>query len=103
MIGGVFNDSAKEQRLMAEEFHEDHGHSVAGWTTVAFLLVAAICVGVGVAWGIHALYYTGGALAVVGVAVGKILAKMGFGNHTRPTAPPLTPEEQARANAQRAS
>lgn len=88
---------------MAEEFHEDHGHSVAAWTTVVFLLVASVCVGVGVAWGIHALYYTGGALALVGVGVGKTLAKMGFGNHHRLTAPPLTAEEQAKLDAQRAS
>lgn len=88
---------------MAEEHHENHGHSVAAWTTVAFLLVAAICVGIGVAWGIHALYYTGGAVAVVGLVVGRILFKMGFGNRIHTVAPPLTAEEQAQLNAQQAS
>lgn len=88
---------------MAEEFHEDHGHSVAAWTTVVFLLVAATCVGIGVAWGIHAMYYTGGALALVGVAVGKILAKMGFGNHHQLPPPPLTPEDQTNVETRRAS
>lgn len=88
---------------MAEELHEDHGHSVAAWTTVCFLLVASICVAIGVAWGLHPFYYIGGALAVVGVLVGKILGKMGFGNHHRVAAPPLTPEEQAKFNGQRAS
>ena len=96
-------ETMKEHRLMAEEFHEDHGHSVAAWTTVVFLLVAAVCVGIGVAWGIHALYYTGGSVAVVGLAVGKTLAKMGFGNHHQLSAPPLTPEEQGNLDARRAS
>ncbi|WP_446663458.1 HGxxPAAW family protein [Flexivirga sp. B27] len=88
---------------MAEEHLEDHGHSVAAWTTVAMLLVAAICVAIGVAWGLHPLYYIGGAIAVVAVLVGKILGKMGFGNHHKLHAPPLTPEEQARLDAQQAS
>lgn len=89
---------------MAEEIHEDHGHSVAAWTTVGFLLAAAVCVGIGVAWGLHPLYYTGGALAIVGVLLGKVLAKMGFGNHHKLSAPPLTPQEQqAEAQSQRAS
>ena len=88
---------------MAEEFHEDHGHSVAAWTTVVFLLVASVCVGIGVAWGLHPLYFIGGALALVGVIVGKILAAMGFGNHHRLTKPALTAEEQAQLDAQQAS
>lgn len=88
---------------MAEEFHEDHGHSVAAWTTVCFLLVASICVGIGVAWGLHPLYYIGGALALVGVLAGKALAKMGFGNHHHLVAPPLTAEERAQLESQRAS
>lgn len=88
---------------MAEEFHEDHGHSVAAWTTVCFLLVASISVAVGVAWGLHPFYYIGGALAVVGVLVGKALAKMGFGNHHALIAPPLSAEERAQLESQRAS
>lgn len=88
---------------MAEEIHEDHGHSVAAWTTVGFLLVASICVGVGVAWGLHPLYYIGGALALVGVLAGKALGKMGFGNHHKLDAPPLTAAERARLESQRAS
>lgn len=88
---------------MAEQIHEDHGHSVAAWTTVSFLLVAAICVGVGVAWGLHPLYYTGGALAIVGLLAGKVLGKMGFGNHHKLDPPPLTPEERAKHESQQAS
>ncbi|MFC6707321.1 HGxxPAAW family protein [Flexivirga alba] len=88
---------------MAEEIHEDHGHSVAAWTTVCFLLVASICVSIGVAWGLHPFYYIGGALAVVGVLVGKAMGKMGFGNHHKLHAPPLTAEERAQIESQRAS
>lgn len=88
---------------MAEEIHEDHGHSVAAWTTVGFLLVASICVSIGVAWGLHPFYYIGGALAVVGVLVGKALGKMGFGNHHALVSPPLTAEERAQLESQRAS
>lgn len=88
---------------MAEEHHENEGHSVAAWTTVCFLLVASAVLCIGVAWGLHPLYYIGAALAVVGVIVGKILGKMGFGNPMHTDAPPLTAAEQAQLDAQQAS
>lgn len=71
--------------------HENHGHSIAAWTGVGFLLVAAVCIAVGVAWGLHSMQITGTVLAVVGVAAGVILSKAGFGAEKMP--PPPNPAE----------
>ncbi|WP_246242757.1 HGxxPAAW family protein [Flexivirga aerilata] len=80
---------------MAEEVpHEDHGHSVAAWTAVVLLLLAAASVSIGVAWGLHFFYYLGAALTIIGVAAGKILASMGFGNKHVHVAPPLPADQQ---------
>ncbi|WP_265446817.1 HGxxPAAW family protein [Flexivirga meconopsidis] len=80
---------------MAEEVpHEDHGHSVAAWTTVVLLLLAAASVSIGVAWGLHFFYYLGGALLIVGLLAGKILASMGFGNKHVHLPPPLPADQQ---------
>lgn len=64
---------------MSETHHENHGHSVAAWTGVSLLIVAALLIAIGVAWGIHALQISGVIVAVIGVAAGVILSKAGFG------------------------
>lgn len=74
---------------MAEEVHENHGHSVAAWTAVILLIVASVFVSLGVAFGWHVCTWLGVVFVVLGVAAGKILAKMGFGNKDIVTAPPV--------------
>jgi hypothetical protein len=59
--------------------HEDHGHSVAAWTTVGILIVAAAIMAAAVAWANLWLFIGGAALAVVGVVVGKLLSMAGYG------------------------
>jgi hypothetical protein len=59
--------------------HEDHGHSVAAWTSVGILIVAAAIMSVAVVWTNFWLFLGGAALAVVGVVAGKVLSMAGYG------------------------
>ena len=63
---------------MAEQ---GHGHSPAAWTAVAILLVAAFLICLAVVLTSWPTAIVGIVLVVVGVAVGKILAMAGFGQH----------------------
>jgi hypothetical protein len=56
-----------------------HGHSIAAWTAVTILLLAAALIGVGIALQVLWLDLVGVALVVVGVVAGKVLAMAGFG------------------------
>lgn len=73
---------------MAATHTDNHGKSVAGWTTMWILMLAAALIAVGVAWGIHALQIAGVVVAVIGAATGKILVRAGFGSDPI-QAPPL--------------
>lgn len=55
------------------------GHSVAAWTTVLLIILAAILGAVGLIFELHALAWTGLGVAVLGVIIGKVLQAMGFG------------------------
>ena len=59
--------------------HEDHGHSVAAWTTVGILIVAAAIMSAAVLWPNLWLFIGGAALGVVGLAAGKVLSMAGYG------------------------
>ncbi|MEP7191673.1 MAG: HGxxPAAW family protein [Actinomycetota bacterium] len=69
---------------MAE--HKD-GQSLAAWTTVAILLLAAFLISLAVVLVSWPIAIVGMALVVVGLAAGKILAMAGFGQ-TRPEKSP---------------
>lgn len=74
------------------EVHEDHGHSVAAWTCVGILMLAALVISLGVAFGSHVLDIIGVVLIVVGVAAGVILNKTGFGSASAPERQSMTHE-----------
>jgi hypothetical protein len=59
--------------------HEDHGNSVAAWTSVTIVMVASCVAAIGVLISQPWLFWAGMALVVVGVAAGKVLQMMGFG------------------------
>lgn len=63
---------------MAEE-HESHGHSVAAWTMVGFLMLGSLLVAFGVAFGRHSLDIIGLVVCALGLAAGKVLSNAGFG------------------------
>lgn len=69
---------------MAEDtaFHgstDDHGASVAAWFGVLVLLVAAAVIAVGIYVNQDIITIIGVALAVLGLVVAIVLAKLGFG------------------------
>lgn len=59
--------------------HEDHGHSVAAWTTVGILIVASAIMSAAVLWPNLWLFIGGAALGVVGLVAGKVLSMAGYG------------------------
>ena len=59
--------------------HDHHGHSVAAWTAVITLLVAASVMSAAVAFPNVVLFVVGAVIAVVGVVAGKVLAMAGYG------------------------
>lgn len=58
-----------------------HGHSVAAWTAVTILLVAAAIMSLAVVLASVWMFVAGGVLVVVGVIAGKVLAMAGFGQN----------------------
>lgn len=63
--------------------HEDHGHSVAAWTAVIIIIVAAAIMAVAVAFPNPWLFIGGAVLAVVGAIAGKVLSMAGYGTAGR--------------------
>lgn len=64
--------------------HDTHGQSVASWTAVGIILVAALIMGIAVVIASTWLFVVGSVLVVVGAATGKLLSAMGFGASGRP-------------------
>jgi hypothetical protein len=56
-----------------------HGHSVAAWTAVIILLVAAAVMSVAVVAASVWMFVGGAVLAVIGVVTGKVMSMAGFG------------------------
>lgn len=61
----------------------NEGRTVAAWTTVAIVLVGAIVVALGVAFGQLWLDWVGAAVIVVGLVVGAVLRSAGYGQPRR--------------------
>lgn len=63
------------------EFHDHHGQSVAAWTAVGILTLAAalICLSFPLAGARMPLLIVGLVLVVVGLVAGKVLASNGYG------------------------
>jgi hypothetical protein len=59
--------------------HDNHGNSVAAWTGVSILMIAATVMSAAVVWPSTGLFIAGAVLAVVGIIAGKVLAMAGFG------------------------
>ncbi len=68
--------------------HDNEGKSVASWTAVGILLLAAILIGCGVMFNTKILWIIGAVLVVVGIITGKALTAAGFGSppHQAPVA-----------------
>jgi hypothetical protein len=58
---------------------EDHGHSVAAWTAVIIIIIAAAIMSLAVLFPNVWLFVGGAVLAVVGGIAGKVLTMAGYG------------------------
>ena len=65
--------------------HEDHGHSLAAWTAVGIIIVAAAIMSAAVLFPNVWLFVGGAVLAVVGAVAGKVLSMAGYGAAGRDT------------------
>ena len=65
------------------EHDDNHGHSVAAWTAVLILIVAAAVMSLAVLFPNVWLFVAGVIVAVVGVVAGKVLSMAGYGSAER--------------------
>jgi hypothetical protein len=62
--------------------HDDHGHTIAGWTVSGLLMLASVVATVGIVIQNWTMFWIGIALVPVAGIAGKILALMGFGKQS---------------------
>jgi len=62
-----------------DQEQENHGQSVAAWTAVTILLLAALVMSFAVVFASKVWFGVGVVVAVVGVVVGKVLSNAGYG------------------------
>jgi hypothetical protein len=65
------------------EHDDNHGHSVAAWTAVIILIVAAAIMSIAVLFPNVWLFVGGVVLAIVGLVAGKVLSMAGYGSAQR--------------------
>jgi len=59
--------------------HNTHGSTPAAWTAVTIIMIAFLVGGIGVVAALPWLFWTGVAIVVVGIVVGKVMQMMGMG------------------------
>ena len=78
--------------------HEDHGHSVAAWTSVGIILLGAAIMSVAIVFANVPFAVVGGVVVVLGMVAGKVLAMAGYGakphDRERETALADAPDER---------
>lgn len=67
------------------EQHEDHGHSVAAWTSVGIILLGVVVTSIAFIAANVPLGIVGAAIIVIGAVAGKVLAMAGYGAKPHPT------------------
>ena len=68
--------------------HEDHGHSVAAWTSVSILMVASLVMAAAIVWPSAGMFIAGVVLAVIGIVAVMVRARAGFGVRHAPVGAP---------------
>jgi multisubunit Na+/H+ antiporter MnhF subunit len=65
--------------MSAQHNGENHGDSIAAWTSVTIIMIA-FAIGTAGAWfEVSGLFTVAIILAVVGIVAGPVLSKLGFG------------------------
>jgi cell division protein FtsW (lipid II flippase) len=67
------------------EQHEDHGHSIAAWTSVGTILVGVVITSIAIVMANVPLAIVGAVVIVVGAIAGKVLAMAGYGARSHDT------------------
>ncbi|WP_449386561.1 HGxxPAAW family protein [Cellulomonas soli] len=57
----------------------NHGHTTAAWTTTIVVLLGAVLAAVGMVAALTWLAWAGGAVALLGLVLGKVLQVLGYG------------------------
>jgi hypothetical protein len=63
------------------EHFESHGHSLASWILVAFVLVGGFVVSLGIVLTLVWMVVVGAVVVVLGLIVGRVLQMAGLGVH----------------------
>jgi multisubunit Na+/H+ antiporter MnhG subunit len=74
---------------MAGEAHSNHGNTIAAWTAVGVIMIGALISSFAVVFASVTMFVVGIVVCVLGVIVGKVLSKAGYGA-TRPEDPKVT-------------
>lgn len=56
-----------------------HGNTPAAWAAVVVLIAAFVVGGVGLMLGSMTMFWVGVALAPIGIIIGAVMSKMGYG------------------------
>jgi hypothetical protein len=64
---------------MAEHGHDSHGNTIAAWTCVGVLMIAAFIMCLAIVLASVAVFVGGAVVAVIGLVVGKLLSLAGYG------------------------
>jgi hypothetical protein len=64
---------------MAQHGQPSHGNTVAAWTAVGILLVAALIMSIAVIMASVTVFVVGAVVAVLGIVAGKVLTLAGYG------------------------
>ncbi|MDQ2781402.1 HGxxPAAW family protein [Lapillicoccus sp.] len=62
------------------EMHEDHGHSTAAWTAVAFIMAGSLVMSIAVVFPSVLGFVIGAVVVVIGIILGKVLSMAGYGS-----------------------
>ena len=71
---------SRQQAPAPAQPHEDHGNSVAAWTSVAIIMLGSLLATIAVIVGSTPLFVVGIVIAILGGIAAKVLSAMGFGS-----------------------
>ncbi len=72
---------AQQQAARTEGHQESHGHSLASWVLVGFLLVSAFVISLAIVLQLLWMTIVGIVVGVIGLVLGRLLQMAGFGVH----------------------
>ncbi|MBL8928776.1 MAG: hypothetical protein JNL54_01505 [Kineosporiaceae bacterium] len=72
-----------ESSVAQKVHHENHGNSVAAWTSVIVIMLGALISCIGVVMASTTVAIAGGVVCVVGAVLAKVMSAMGYGSAGR--------------------